>query len=523
MSSHGHGGDNLVRTAEGPLVGVAHEGLVTFLGIPYAAPPLGPDGRFRPPRPHEGWESIRPATSFGPAARQLPSALDALLGAGPEPQDENCLVLNVWTPGCDSEARRPVLVWIHGGAFVQGSGSLPVYHGDRLARRGNVVVVSINYRLGELGWLHLDALGPEFAGSGNCGLLDQIEALRWVRRNIAGFGGDPDNVTVFGESAGAMSVAALLGTPAARGLFHRAIAQSGAANAHLDADQAAATTEEYRRRAGVTDLADLVDLPAERLLAVQGALAAETFADLDGALASGQPGGLHHLPVVDGVVLPRPPVDAVRDGAAADVALLTGTTADEYRLFLVMDQRVPDDATVRALAERLLRQHDGGGRSDAGDRAGALLDAYRTERPGADNRTLRCALLTDLIFRIPMLELVAAQGGHRHDTQVYRFDWRTPAFGGALGACHAIDLPFVFGTLDLPATAMFLGADPPQDLALAAMDAWLAFARTGNASTTERAWPRYDPSGSRSTMLLDVPPSVCEDPAGASRTIWMDR
>ncbi len=510
----GHAGaDNLVRTAEGPVVGVAGDGLVTFTGIPYAEPPVGPTGRFRPPRRHEGWSAVRPATTFAPAARQLPSPLDALLGATPEANDEACLALNVWTPGCDPDARRPVLVWIHGGAFVQGSGSLPVYHGDRIARRGDVVVVTINYRLGEFGWLHLDALGPEFAGSGNCGLLDQIEALRWVQRNIAGFGGDPGNVTIFGESAGAMSVAALLGAPAARGLFHRAIAQSGAANAFLTAEQAAETAEEYRRRAGVGDLADLVDLPADRLLAVQAELAAETFADLDAALASGRPGGLRHLPVVDGVVLDRPPLEAVRAGSAADVALLTGTTAEEYQLFLVMDQRVPDDDALAAFAARTL------GHRLAGEE---IVAAYRADHPGASNRNIRSALLTDLIFRIPMVQLVEAQARHRDDTRVYRFDWRTPAFGGALGACHAIDLPFTFGTLDLGAMAFFLGPEPPAVLATTTMDAWTAFARTGDPSTTGQVWPAYDPAGDRATLLLDTVTSIASDPNGRTRRLWED-
>ena len=274
-----------VTTPAGRVVGTTlANGVQRFAGIPYAAPPVGPR-RFRAATPAEGWPGVRDASSFGAVCPQQPSPLDLLLSGKPENQSEDCLVLNVWTPGCDG-AGRPVLVWIHGGAFIQGSGSSPVYDGSRLAARGDVVVVTINYRLGEFGWLKLDDLGEEFAGSANNGLTDQVLALRWVRDSIAAFGGDPARVTVFGESAGAMSIAALLGAASARGLFQRAITQSGAANVHLTGSAAASVTAEYCNRAGVSHPGDLLDLPVERLLATQAAMAAATYVDFDSSVSS---------------------------------------------------------------------------------------------------------------------------------------------------------------------------------------------------------------------------------------------
>src|SRR5436190_7760967 len=234
--------ESLVETQNGTLGGKVGDGVHVFRGIPYAAPPVG-SLRFKPPRPVKPWSGVREAIAFGPVACQQPSPLEGMFAAQQQEMSEDCLFLNVWTPGPDN-GRRPVMVWIHGGAFVSGSGSTPWYNGTSFARTHDVVLVTINYRLGALGFAHLaDVLGDKYAGSGNNGILDQIAALGWVRDNVALFGGDPGNLTIFGESAGGMSVGTLLGTPAAAGLFHRAIPQSGAAHNARPVETAAANTQ----------------------------------------------------------------------------------------------------------------------------------------------------------------------------------------------------------------------------------------------------------------------------------------
>jgi para-nitrobenzyl esterase len=502
----------IVDTTSGKLEGaVLPDGVVRLAGIPFAAPPVG-ERRFRRPEPHPGWMGVRPAQAFGTVARQVPSPLDAMLGTGPEPQDEDCLYLNVWTPACD-DARRPVMVWVHGGAFISGSGSLPVYHGDRLARRGDVVVVTFNYRLGEFGFLQLDQDDERFAGSGNNGLADQLAALRWVRENIAAFGGDPANVTIFGESAGAMSVSVLLSLPEAAGLFHRAIAQSGAAEAVLNLDQARETADRYRHRLELATMADVVAAPADRLLAVQAHFAAEALGNLDDAVGSDRPAGLMFAPVVDGGLVPAKPLERIAAGSAAEVALLLGTTADEWNLFTLLDLNFPTDEVLLGLASRLVPGTD----------PAVLLAAYRARHPGANGKDLKSELFTDQVFRMPAIRLADAQRAHRpDDTRMYLFSWASAAMGGRLGACHAIELPFVFGTLDVPGMAMLLGpGDPPTALSEAVMDAWVAFARTGDPNHAGLPkWPAYDGT-TRQTMELGTDLRVLGDPAGAIRRLWL--
>ena len=230
----------IVSTAQGQLEGAQSGDIIRFLGVPFAAPPVG-DLRFQPPAPVAPWDGVRPALAHGARSWQESAGVTAMLGDDASGTDEDCLYLNVFTPACD-DARRPVMVWIHGGGFVNGSGSTPWYDGSALAARGDVVVVTINYRLGALGFLWLGDLDPRLRSSGVNGLLDQAAALQWVHDNIAAFGGDPESVTIFGESAGAMSVSTLLALPAARGLFHRAIAQSGAAHNVFDTELASAIT-----------------------------------------------------------------------------------------------------------------------------------------------------------------------------------------------------------------------------------------------------------------------------------------
>jgi para-nitrobenzyl esterase len=493
-------------TRQGRVAGERTGDVTVFRGIPYGAP-TGGAARFAPPRPPEPWDGVRPCLRFGPTAPQNPSALEQMLGADGEAGSEDCLSLNVFTPGCDT-AGRAVMVWIHGGGFLTGTGSIPWYDGTRLAQR-DVVVVTINYRLGVLGFLHLDDMAGGFEGSGNAGLLDQVAALEWVRDNIAAFGGDPGRVTVFGESAGAMSVATLLGVPAARGLFQRAILQSGA-GAHVHQPEVAtAVAQKFLAEVGLDagDAARLRDVPVAELLAAQRRLAESTsFED-----------GLPLQPVVDGLVLPDRPTRAVAAGHAAGVDILIGTTAEEMNLFLLLDP------TMAELDEASLSDRADARFVPSGRRPGEALEVYRRDRPDAPARDVLCALLTDHTFRIPALRLAEAQLDHHPGVWSYLFTYASPAFGGLLGSCHALDVPFVWDNLDARGAAMFAGEadDGVRALARQMADAWVAFAVDGApAAAGLPEWPRYD-RDRRATMRLDRPEAeVVDDPGRHERELW---
>jgi len=486
----------------GRLRGTTDEGVLVFRGIPYAAPPVG-TRRFRPPAPVAPWSGCREATEFSPVAPQNPSPLMA-----PAPQDEDCLAVNVWTPDLDGSA--PVMVWIHGGGFTSGSGSAALYRGARLARRG-AVVVTLNYRLGVLGFTHLGGLGGDaWAGTGNLGLLDQVAALEWVQANIAAFGGDPDRITVFGESAGAMSIGALLGLPAAAGLFGRAILQSGAqAHVHEPEDAEIVATELCAALGiGPGELDRLREVPVDRLLAAQATVAARV---------GGGP-GLAFQPVVDGAVLPRHPAEAVAAGAAAGIPLVVGTTLEETRLWTAMAGETAELAEEHLVA-RLARVL-----ADGAPSAHDALAVYRrrlADRPASEVVT---ALGTDQVFRIPAVRLLERQAPHA-PVRSYLFTHRSEAHGGLLGACHAIELPFVFDTLDARGMRQFVGDARPGTEALAAAmaDAWVAFARDGDPSSPGLGpWPAYD-LDRRTTMVLDVAPRLEHDPLADERRLWADR
>jgi para-nitrobenzyl esterase len=502
----------IVETAYGKTEGLEEAGMRVFRGLPFAQPPTG-DRRFRPPAPPEPWTGVRDASRFGPAAPQNTDALGPMLGFAIDAMNESCLWLNVWTPATDG-GRRPVMVWIHGGAFVIGAGSQPVYDGAALARRGDVVVVTINYRLGALGFLHLQALcGDRFPATGNEGLLDQVAALTWVRDNIAAFGGDPGNVTIFGESAGSISVSALLGMPRARGLFHRAILQSGAPNVLASVDEATRTARLFMRELGLPPEAPepLADIPPARLLEVQQKLFVLALKESRSARL-----GLPLVPVVDGEVIPQHPFDAVAAGAARDVPMLVGTTLDEMKLFAVMDpnlRTLDDDGLSKRLARVL------------GDHTSRAIDVYRRARAARGARVtppeLWAAIQSDHVFRAPAMRLAGLQHTQQRNTFAYLFTWPSPFMEGALGACHAVDLPFVFGTLGNPAMALFAGKGPEEEaLSAQVQDAWIAFARTGNpAHPGLPDWPAYD-AVRRATMLLGRDCRVEHTPFEEERHFW---
>jgi para-nitrobenzyl esterase len=496
--------DVTIETSLGRVAGVEADGVRVFRGIPFARAQ-----RFAPPVRPEPWVGVRRAVEPGPVAPQNPSVLGPLVGVDPRTASEDCLTLNVWTPG---PGRRPVMVWIHGGAFVMGAGSQPIYDGAQLARRGDVVVVTLNYRLGALGFLRLDDLAPEgLRAAGNQGLLDQIAALEWVRDEIAAFGGDPRAVTLFGESAGAMSVATLLAVPRAQGLFCRAILQSGAANFTATREVAAEVADAFLRELGLAprEAGRLREAPLSRLLAAQERIFVERT-------RAGQH-GLPFAPVVDGEVLPVHPLAAVRQGVVRDVAVLAGTNLDENKLFSV------SDGAARTLDEpRLLRRltrNLPGPVAERAARAAEAIVVYREARGARGEPTtppeLWSAIETDRVFRYPVTRLAELARAHQPRVYTYLFTWTSPLLDGALGACHALELPFVFGTLADPRIAAFTGGGPEAEALAARMqEAWLAFVRTGDPG-----WPAYDATR-RATMRLGRTSGVEDAPREPERRFW---
>jgi para-nitrobenzyl esterase len=500
----------IAHSRSGAVEGFVEDGIQIFRGIPFAQPPIEAL-RFAAPQREKPWSGTRSGREFGSSAPQSPMALP-LPGMDVGPMDEDCLYLNVYTPAAD-DGRRPVMVWIHGGGFVIGSGSQPIYDGVPLARRGDVVVVTLNYRLGPLGFLHLADLCPDLEGAvGNAGIRDQIAALEWVRESIAGFGGDPDNVTIFGESAGGMSVGTLLGAPGARGLFQRAIPQSGAAHNVHTRETATVVARQFLEELGIQPAeaaSKLRSIPADKLLDThrQTVLKLGTRAGL-----------LAFQPLVDGVAVPEPPLTAVQAGRAAGVDLLIGTTRDEWKLFGFLDPGLAklDEAGLLA---RLTPQV--GSEADAR----RVLETYRGPHEGgaATPQDLFFAIETDRVFRVPAIRLAEAQQQHHAGVFMYLFTWESPMMGGALGSCHAIELPFVFGKVGAEGSELFVGGGPEATkLAEKTMDCWLAFARSGDPrhdSLPGGSWPAYDPQR-RATLCLGQE-TICENaPNDAERAIW---
>ncbi|MEX2208825.1 MAG: carboxylesterase/lipase family protein [Myxococcota bacterium] len=495
--------DVIVETRNGKVSGERLENLDRFRGIPYAAPPVA-ELRFRATRPATPWPHVREAHAFGRSAPQNPSFLPGMESG---PQSEDCLYLNVYTPRADG-GKRPVLFWIHGGGFTGGSGGQALYDGGRLAARGDVVVVTINYRLGALGYTHIAGLDA------NLGQQDQIAALRWLRENIAAFGGDPAQVTIFGESAGGMAVSTLLAMPAASGLFRGAIAQSGAAH-HVHSRASAERIAHAllgELGLGASEHAKLRDVPVPALLAAQANVLGKS-ARLGGLLA--------FAPALDADTLPRHPLEAVRDGAARDVALLVGANRDETKLF-----RMGMASNIELDEAGLAKRVRGGLRAHGADESHAerLIETYRSARNGRTSTEpgeLLDALDSDRTFRVPAIRLAEAQGQQQPRTYQYFFTWSSPARRGTLGACHALELPFVFGTLDAPTMDRFAGKGPDAEaLSARMMDAWIAFARKSEPGHAQLpAWPAYD-TAKRATLVFDRACQLALAPLDAERAAW---
>ncbi|MGD8858527.1 MAG: carboxylesterase family protein [Myxococcales bacterium] len=498
----------VVETSCGQIEGIREARGFQFLGIPFAKPPTG-ELRFRPPQAAEPWTGVRPAREFGHSAMQPGSEIPGMAAEGPKSED--CLYLNVYTPACD-DARRPVLFWIHGGAFILGSAASPIYDGSRLSERGDVVVVTINYRLGAFGYLSLAEHGGDAWGAtANLGQLDQIAALRWVQDNIAAFGGDPGKVTIFGESAGSVAVTTLLNMPEARGLFHRAVAQSGAALELARASEASRVAQAMLDDLGIGagDSQKLQEVPAARLLEAQVKA---------GAVAPPLRG---FAPCVDGKTLPKQPREAIEAGESAEVPLIIGTNRDEMNLFTMPLLKTIDEPMDDARAVEVLRSQIP---ARAREGAPALLAAYRNSREArglrSGNRALLGAIQSDLRFRIPATRYADAYLQRQPATFMYFFEQESPAMRGALGACHALEIPFVFGTLDAPFQDRFAGAGPAvEQLSGTMMDAWIALARGGSPATEARAWDAYDPQR-RATMVFGPVTGLQDAPYEEERAAW---
>ncbi len=480
-----------VRTTSGLVRGVSAGGVCAFLGIPYAAPAVG-RARFEAPRPAPAWDGARDATAHGPTPLQGPylPPMDTLLPSSVTPGDDY-LSVSVWTPDPDAGG-LPVVVWIPGGAFVRGAASVPTYDGSAFARDG-VVLVGVNYRLG------LPGFGVVHGTTQNRGIRDQLLALGWVQDNVAAFGGDPGRVTVMGESAGGMSVATLLAAPQARGLFSRAVMQSGNAAIAADPDDARRVSEAVAATLGVPATVDaLGEVDPAALLAAQTSVGIEVATDPDPArwgasVVRGGLGVMSHFPTVDGDVVPEVPLARVAAGSAAGIPLLTGTTTEEYRLFTV-----PTGVAAAVTAETL---------PVALARRGwdpVLAQRYAAHRPGASPGDVLTAMLTDAAFRAPTVALAQAQHATGADVFVYELAWATPV--GGLGACHALDLAFVFDNLGVRGEAQLMGPEPPQSLGDAMHAAWVAFATDGDPG-----WPRYTPE-ERAVMVFDETSSLVHDP-----------
>lgn len=474
-------GNTVAYSSAGDFEGLAKNDTVIFKGIQYAYAP-----RFLPPEPVERHSGIKLADRFGQVSYQAKDAMGGLL-SGPEPDvSEECLFLNVHTPAVD-DLRRPVMVWIHGGAFIGGSGSTPWYNGTSFAKNHGVVLVTINYRLGALGFLDVSGyFGDRYQSSGLTGILDQVAALKWVNENIAAFGGDPENVTVFGESAGAMSVGTLLGIKEARTYFKRAILQSGASRNCITRNESQKVADTFLKILGFDSPEMLLTSEANLLLEKQAQVTIELLGnksydkkDIVNIVA------LPFQPAVDNKYLMKSPIEAIVEGEAKDISIIVGTNSDEWKLFSLMEKGPETFDEIEKRISFMIK------RDSLKD---DLLSHYRKNNQDITPGELWNLLMTDFIFRVPAVKLLNAQTKYQENCYQYLFSWQSKAFGGVLGACHALEIPFVFNSLDAAGVNFVTGDGPPAKLGDIMNEMWANFAKSGDPNNENGgiAWPKYD-------------------------------
>jgi para-nitrobenzyl esterase len=483
----------VARTTAGRVRGIVEDGISVFRGIRYGAD-TGPR-RFMPPLPAEPWTDIQDAASYGPACPQ--SRID-------EPTSEDCLFLNVWTPGLD-EARRPVMVYFHGGAYASGSGSSPLYDGRALCRRGDVVVVTVNHRLNAFGYAYLDRFGlPELADSGNCGQLDLLLALQWVRDNIVAFGGDPGRIMIFGQSGGGAKIATLMAMPAARGLFQRAATMSGQQVTASGPLNATARTRAWLDALGLPPAraGELRTLPAERLV--------EAMQATDPIIGKGR---LYFGPVLDERSLTRHPFWPDASPVSGDIPLIIGNTRGETRNLIGRGDPRSFELAWDELPERLVDEM----RVDI--KPEPVIAEYRRLYPGYSASDVFFALTTaSRSWRGAIIE-AEARAAQPAPTYAYQLDWGSPADGGKWGAFHGLDIPLVFGNLEAEGS-LTGGGEAARAVSAQMSDAFIAFARSGNPG--HHGIPEWEPYRlrRRQTMVFDVSPRLVDDPRGAERRLF---
>ncbi len=502
----------VAETAFGKIRGIDNGGIKIFKGIPYGASTAG-SNRFMGPAEPADWSGVRDALEYGhsapqrdPAAPPRPSGVLTISGENLPAEGEDCLMLNIWTPAVgasgNSGRKRPVMFWCHGGGFATGSGSSPDNDGTNLARRGDVVVVTINHRLNVLGFADLGEFSRDFAASGDAGMLDIVQALKWVRANISQFGGDPGTVTIFGQSGGGRKVETLLAMPSAKGLFDRAIVESGAAVKVVDRDVAVRNAEQLLAKLGIdkANVRALQKLPVEKIMAAYFAVVKEN-PDVDPSL-----GGFS--PAVDGKILPQHPFYPDASPVSADVPVMIGCTRTEMTLFSLNDPSAFSltDADMRKRVNAIL-----------GAQASEMIDLYRKLNPGASPSDIYFLIASDARYGAPTM--IAAQRRAalgKAPVFLYYFTWETPVQGGRLKSPHTMEIPFAFDNVKISARMTGGGADA-MALADKVSDAWIAFARTGDPNTPKLPhWPAYD-AKDRATMVINNVSKVINDPLREQR------
>lgn len=487
----------IVDTRYGQLEGQPSKGVTSFLGIPYGGD-TGGKHRFLPPTLPSAWDGVRKADAFGPRCAQAPAPLAGDIGKilklSTLPISEDCLVLDVWTPQAKPGGKRPVMVFLHGGGFFLGSGSDPFYEGSNLARDSDVVVVTLNHRLTAFGYMALPEAGPAFADSGNAGMLDIVQALQWVKDNIDAFGGDPDNVTIFGQSGGGLKVTTLMTMPSARGLFHKGIIMSGPGLKAITPEEARLTSDAVLAKLNLTgkDIDALQALPMEELIAAAG-------------------GGYRFGPVI-GPSLPNHPFDPTVPVISADIPIMNGTTADEATSNLISDPtwRAMDDA---ALLERVTKMV-------GAEEAPGLIALYRKAAPEDKPMHLWASISTDGTFTSAAIRQSDLKSEHRAPVYMYKVTWRSPVLDGVIRATHSGELPFAFNNIDVGSS--MVGTGPQQEkMAQAMSKTFAAFARTGNPTVAglTPVWPAYT-ADKRATLIYDNELKVVNDPDGEKRRYW---